>query len=49
MVHAGLDGDLDVEVYAKGLLQEGGHTPDGWETVEFFVNLDNVEYFPQLP
>ena len=29
VVHAGLDGDLDVEVYAKGLLQEADHTPEG--------------------
>ena len=49
VVHAGLDGDLDVEGYAKGLLQEGDHTPDGWGTVELFVNHDKLEYLPSLP
>ena len=48
-MHAGLDGDLDVEGYAKGLLQEGDHTSDGWETVELFVNPDNPEHLPSLP
>ena len=31
------------------MLHDGEHTPDGWETSELFVNLDDLVDLPQVP
>ena len=50
-VHGHLDGDLDVEICAKGLLQEVDHMAEEWEMVELLVDPNNLEYInlPSLP